>query len=339
MNGDIPEPDRLAEAPHPRETAVLHGQEAAEAAFLAAVRDGRLPHGWMITGPKGVGKATLAWRIARHMLAGGRGDSLTMDPGDPVFRQVAALAAPGLWLCRRPWDEKGKRLRTQITIDEARGLKAFFQMSATEGGWRVAIVDAADEMNPSAANALLKILEEPPERALLLLVCHQPARLLPTIRSRCRVLRCAPLGPADLAQATAAAGYPVEEEADALAALAGGSAGEAVRLVLEDGLAVWDEVAELIAAAPGMDRRRLIALAESCAGRDAGERYDTVLRLVQLALGRMARAAAGAALAPAGAAEARLLARVSRGRGTGATLGRAWRAAVGADGTCARGQP
>jgi DNA polymerase III subunit delta' len=122
-------------------------------------------------------------------------------------------------------------------------------MSAAEGGWRVAIVDAADEMNASAANALLKILEEPPERALLLLVCHQPARLLPTIRSRCRVLRCAPLGPWDLARATAAAGYPVEEEAEALAALAGGSAGEAVRLVLEDGLAVWAEVAELIAAA------------------------------------------------------------------------------------------
>jgi DNA polymerase-3 subunit delta' len=317
---DIPEPDRLAEAPHPRETAVLFGQEAAEAAFLAAARDGRVPHGWMITGPRGVGKATLAWRIARYMLAGGRGDSLAMDLGNPVFRQVAALAAPGLWLCRRPWDEKGKRLRTQITIDEARGLKAFFQMSAAEGGWRVAIVDAADELNPSAANAILKILEEPPARALLLLVCHQPARLLPTIRSRCRVLRCAPLGPDDLARATAAAGYPVEEEAGALAALAGGSAGEAVRLIAEDGLAVWDEVAGLIASAPGMNRPRLIALAESCAGREAEERYATLLRLTQVALGRMAQAAAGAAVTPAGAVEARLLARVAGDAGRA----RAW---------------
>lgn len=129
-----------------------------------------------------------------------------MAPDHPVFRRTAALAEPRLFLARRPWDDKAKRLKTAITVEETRALKAFFQMSAAGGGWRVAIVDAADEMNPAAANALLKTLEEPPERALILLVCHQPARLLPTIRSRCRVLRCASLGAEDLASALAATG-------------------------------------------------------------------------------------------------------------------------------------
>ena len=132
--GQIPEPDRRAGAPHPRETSVLYGQQAAEERFLAALAAGRLHHAWLITGPPGIGKATLAWRIARHLVAGGSGGTLDMDPADPVFRRVAALAAPGVHLCRRPWDEKTERLRTAITVDEMRALKGFFQLSAIEGG-------------------------------------------------------------------------------------------------------------------------------------------------------------------------------------------------------------
>lgn len=300
------EPDRLRGAPHPRETATLRGQGAAEARFLDALGTGRPPHGWMITGPRGVGKATLAWHIARHLVAGGRGDTLRMDPAEPVFRRVAALAAPEVFLCRRPWDEKTQRLRTRITVDEARALKSFFQLSATDGGWRVAIVDSADEMNEAAANALLKILEEPPPRAALLLVCDQPARLLPTLRSRCRELRCAPLAPDDLAAALRDAGADAGAVApDTLATLAGGSVGAAFRLIELEGVALHDQIATLLARAPGLDENRAIALADSCAGRDAEARYDLVLDLLTLALSRLALVSAGArpkAVSPAEAA-------------------------------------
>ena len=201
-----PEPDRVEGAPHPRATPRLIGQESAEADFLAAFSADRLHHGWLITGPQGLGKATLAWRIARFLLATPEAaddglfgappppESLDIPVDHPVARRVLALSDPGLKLVRRGWDEKAKRLKTVITVDEIRDLKQFFALSSADGGRRVVIVDSADEMNPNAANALLKLLEEPPARTTLLLISHQPSRLLPTIRSRCRELRLAPLG-------------------------------------------------------------------------------------------------------------------------------------------------
>ena len=314
LEPELEEPDRRPGAPHPRETAVLFGQEAAERRFLDALAAGRLPHGWLITGPEGVGKATLAWRIARHLLAGGRGDSLDMAPSERVFRQVAQLSAPQLILCRRPWDDKTKRLRTAITVDEIRALKSFFQMSAPDGGWRVAIVDAADDLTVSAANALLKILEEPPERAVLLLISRQPARLLPTIRSRCRELRCLALAPDALAAALQAAGHPLSEaEAPALAALAGGSPGRALDRIAGGGVALYDEILQLIRLAPPVDRRRATALADACSGRDSAARFALTLDLLRLALSRLSLAAAGSPVGPVSEAEAALIDRLGQG--------------------------
>ena len=308
----IPEADRAAGAPHPRETATLFGQDAAETRFLETLSGGRLPHGWMISGPRGVGKATLAWRIARRLLAGGGAAELQVEPTDPVFQNVAALASPQVFLCRRRWDDKTKRLRTTIGVDEVRALKTFFQMSATDGGWRVAIVDAADELTVPAANALLKILEEPPERAVLLLVCHQPSRLLPTIRSRCRVLRCAPLEPADLIAALEAAGADHAAVPPAtLAALADGSAGAALRLIAQDGVALYTSILEAIGRAPPVDRRRALDLANACAGRGAENRFDLTLDLIRLALGRLALSGAGGGVTPITAGETGMMARLA----------------------------
>lgn len=310
---DVEEPDRRPGAPHPRETSVLFGQGPAERGFLDALAAGRLSHGWLITGPEGVGKATLAWRIARHLLAGGQGDSLEMAPSERVFRQVAQLSAPQLLLCRRPWDDKTKRLRTAITVDEIRALKSFFQMSAPDGGWRVAIVDAADDLTVSSANALLKILEEPPERAALLLVSNQPTRLLPTIRSRCRQLRCLPLAPEALAAALQAAGHPVSDaELPVLAVLSGGSPGAALDLAAAGGVALYDDILQLIRTAPPLDRRRLVALADACSGRDSGARFALTLDLLRLAVSRLALAAAGSAIDPVSEAEAALRERLGQ---------------------------
>lgn len=302
MSGDIPEADRVEGAPHPRETLHLFGHSAAEAEFLSAFATGRLHHGWMITGPRGVGKATLAWRIARFLLATPEDDgglfgappvpeTLDIPPDDPVARRVAALSDPRLFLLRRPWDEKAARLRQEITVEEVRRMKSFFSLSAADGGRRVAIIDAVDDMNPSAANALLKLLEEPPAGVTLLLVSHQPFRLLPTIRSRCRELRLAPLPPEPLAQALEQAGGTVgDQDAQALAELAAGSVGEAFRMTNLDGLKTYQDLIALLATLPRMDRPRALALADTATGKGSEPRFDLILTLIDLFLARVARA-------------------------------------------------
>ena len=184
MSDDTPSPDQVPGAPHPRETARLFGQDAAEHAFLTAYNSDRLHHGWLLTGPRGVGKATLAWRIARFLLATPPADdgglfgappppaTLEIDPDHPVSHRMQAGAEPGLAVVTRSPNDQG-RLRGEIVVEDIRKLGKFFGLSSADGGRRVVIVDSADEMNISAANALLKMLEEPPARTTLLLVSHQ----------------------------------------------------------------------------------------------------------------------------------------------------------------------
>lgn len=320
---DIPEPDRIEGAPHPRETAHLFGHDAPEADFLAAFNTGRLHHGWMITGPRGVGKATLAWRLARFLLAtpddyGGmfappKPDSLDIPEDHPAARRMRALAEPRLFLLRRPWDEKTSRLRQEITVDEVRRMKQFFSLSAADGGRRAAIIDAADDLNTSAANALLKLLEEPPANVTLFLVSHQPFKLLPTIRSRCRELRLSPLAPTPLADALTQAGAALEpDEAQALAQLAGGSVGEAFRLTNLSGLALYQTIVTLLSALPRLDRPRLLALADAGAQRGGEAQFDLILTLLDLFLARIARAGATRTLPPEAAkGEADLITRLA----------------------------
>ncbi len=306
MTDDIPEADRAGDAPHPRHTARLFGQEAAQSAFLDAWNGGRVHHGWLLTGPRGVGKATFAWRIARFLLTDPPRPASDLDPqsGHPILPQVAALSAPGLMLLRRPWDDKRRVLATQITVDEVRRLGAFFGLSA--GGRRVVIVDAADDLNPSAANAILKLLEEPPARTTLLLVAHRPARLLPTIRSRCRVLRLGPLPPDGLAEAVAQAGGTPDPGQDALAE---GSVGAALSLA-EGGAEAYGALLDLFDRSP-MDRARARKLADGCAGRAGAERLGQVLDAVDRLLHRTARAGLLGPPADATGPEASLLARLA----------------------------
>src|ERR1700758_5051079 len=176
----------------PRENPVLLGHAQAERELRRLVEAGRLPHAILLSGPRGIGKATLAFRLARFLLAtnGERGGSaqigLAIDPESGVFRRVAAGGHADLLTGERAYDARRRRLRSEIVVEDAREITSFFRLTAAEEGWRIVVVDGAEEMNRSAANALLKVLEEPPRRALLLLVSHSPGRLLPTIRSRCR---------------------------------------------------------------------------------------------------------------------------------------------------------
>ncbi|MDP5306478.1 DNA polymerase III subunit delta' [Paracoccus spongiarum] len=310
--GDIPEPDRVPGAPHPRLTRRVIGQDSAIRDFVAAARGQRMHHAWLLTGPRGVGKATLAWSLARWLLAGADSDDLSVPEGDPAARRIAALSEPRVQLVRRPWDDKAGRLSAQITVDEIRRLLSFFHLSSAEGGRRIAIIDAADEMNTAAANALLKVLEEPPADALILMIAHQPARLLPTIRSRCRTLRLAPLSPGQMTQALADQG--VDAEAEALAALSDGSVGEALRLAGQDGLARYQQIVDLFAGLPRMDRLAAARLADTAAGRATaeGDPFDLAVTLMDRFLTRMARAGLmGAPLPQAARGEGALMARLS----------------------------
>src|SRR5258708_13384299 len=260
-----------------RGTAALCGHRAAEAALLSAYRSGRIPHAWLIGGAAGIGKATLAYRMARFVLAHRnplapdvqRAETLSVDPSDPVARHVAAGAHGGLLTLERTLNDKGV-MRTVITVDETRETISFFGSTAAVDGWRVCIVDTVDELNPNAANALLKILEEPPRQSLFLLASHAPARVLPTILSRCRKLLLRPLATEDVIHAAAeAASLAIDDPALSVAAgAAEGSVARALTLMGGDALKLQQRTAALLATLPRVDPRELHALVDALGASD-----------------------------------------------------------------------
>jgi DNA polymerase-3 subunit delta' len=295
----------------PRANPSLIGQEAAEQALLRSHQSGRLAHAWLLTGPMGVGKATLAYRFARFLLAGASdfatdglfeaqpSPNLELDQHHPVFRRVASGGHADLRVLARGINPKTGKLRSEIVVEDVREAIAFLRLTPSEGGWRVVIADGAEDMNRNAQNALLKVLEEPPPRAILLLVSHAPGRLLPTIRSRCRRLDLRPL-PASAITGLIAERVPSLAEADrALAVgLAEGSIGRALGLLAAGGIELYRDLVSLLLGLPGLEAGALHRQAERL-GRSGGE--DTYRLAGELLLGwltRMIKLAATGAEAP-----------------------------------------
>lgn len=244
----------------PQSSSFLTGHSAAEAAFLESWNSGQSPHALLITGPRGIGKATLAYRIARFVLAEGNADSggmffdaakpdsLQLSDSHPVFRQVAVGSHPDLMVVERLRDEKTDKLKTNISVDQVRGVSGFLHLTSSAGGWRVVLIDSVDDMNPNAANALLKGLEEPPARTMMLLVSHAPGRLLPTIRSRCRKLTLEPLDERAMAEVMGRLGVAADPQTVArLSAMAEGSPGRGLELMAGGGMELYAEIMHLVA--------------------------------------------------------------------------------------------
>jgi DNA polymerase-3 subunit delta' len=304
-----PEADRLEGFPHPRHTQTLYGHDAVERSLAEAFASGQMHHGWLICGGEGVGKATLAYRLARHILAEAHerdpsAQTLATPEDATATRQVRALSHPGLLVLRRTWDNKSKRFTASIAVDEVRRLRNFLGLSAGGNAWRAVVVDTADDLNPSAANAILKSLEEPPPRTLFLLLAAEPGALLPTIRSRCRTLTLAPLGSEPLRQAVRQAlaassdeitdGLPAPSEWAILERLAEGSVRRLLALRAGGGIALYKRVTDLVAALPNMDWGAVHALSDELGGTAAEQRFELFFELLLALLARLLRARAGA---------------------------------------------
>jgi DNA polymerase-3 subunit delta' len=265
----------------PRGNQVFAGHEGAVASLFSAAKSGRLHHGWLLAGPPGIGKATLAFRFARWLLTGGTELDLSVDPANRAAQRIAAGTHPDLFTVERRINTKTDKLQTEIVIATIQEAVKFMRLTPAEGGWRVVIVDGAEDLNPNAANALLKMLEEPPARAILLLTTAAPGRLLPTIRSRCRALPMAPLADADMANLLAQ--YAPELDGAArkkLIGLAEGSIGAALTLAAEGGIAIAGLVEEVLAApvTPARAQNIAEAVTRTAEGQDKFETFFTLLR-------------------------------------------------------------
>jgi DNA polymerase-3 subunit delta' len=283
-----PEADRLEGFPHPRETQNLFGHENVEQQLARAFAGERMHHGLLLAGPKGIGKATLAYRLARHALARPserQSGTLQVAAESAAARQVIAQSHPGLLVLRRTYDPKSKRFAAFIPVDEVRRLRTFLGHTAEENAWRVVIVDSADELNLAAANALLKSLEEPPPRALFILICAEPSRLLATIRSRCLRIAVEPLADAPLRKATvqalSAAGMEAPEDAawSRLSPVSQGSVRRALQLVASGGVEIWEKTEAMFASLPSLDWQAAHALTDSMSSPAQDQRFETFYSL------------------------------------------------------------
>jgi DNA polymerase-3 subunit delta' len=284
------EPDQLEGVLHPREQFSFFGHREGEGAFLEGLISGRLHHAWLIGGPQGIGKATLAYRVARTVLDPRRSRDLEVrnldaSPDSAVARQVAAMSHPNLAILRRAPATDKKAASTTIPVDAVRKALNMFGSTAADGGYRVCIVDSAEDLTISSANALLKVIEEPPPRSLFLIVSHAPQRVLPTIRSRCRRLLLRPLEDEDIRAAIASLGSPWSDVprdiVDQALRYGEGSVRRTLELLDAEKVSFVEQVTKLLEGLPKVDTKQVFSLAEALSRRDADDSYELALETVQ----------------------------------------------------------
>ncbi|MFK0165544.1 DNA polymerase III subunit delta' [Rhizobium sp. NPDC090279] len=257
----------------PQDNVKLFGHEEAEAFLAQSYRSGKGHHAMLIEGPEGIGKATLAFRFANHVLSHPDPASAPESIGDPdpasvVSRQISGGASHNLLHLSRPVDDKTGKVKSAITVDEVRRAGKFFSQTSGTGNWRIVVIDPADDLNRSAANAILKILEEPPKRALFLVLSHAPGRLLPTIRSRCLPLKLAPLGDDALRMALENLGVPAGKGSELLST-AKGSVSEALKLLNYGGGEIIEAYRQVLSADGPAARKAMHRLADALSGKDS----------------------------------------------------------------------
>ncbi|WP_117191141.1 DNA polymerase III subunit delta' [Rhizobium terrae] len=277
----------------------LYGHRAAEEFLARSYRSGKGHHAILIEGPEGIGKATLAFRFANHVLT--HPDPATApehladpDLNLPVSRQIASGASHNLLHLTRPVDEKTGKAKTAITVDEVRRAGHFFSQTSGTGNWRIVIIDPADDLNRNAANAILKILEEPPRRALFLVLSHAPGKLLPTIRSRCQPLKLSPLDDEDLSRALAGLGTPLDggRTQETVLAMSKGSVAQALKLLNYGGTEIIAAFDDVMAAEGPAARKAMHRLADVLSGKESEVIFGFFLEHLSDHLVARARAAA-----------------------------------------------
>lgn len=284
----------------PRNNPDLLGHEEIEKSLLADYNAGRLPHAIVLSGPSGIGKATLAFRLARFLFSQGasegglfggddaKPDTMYVAPDNPVFRRVASGGHADLEVIEREMDEKKGKLKRDIAVDTVREVKDMLHQKAAEGGWRVVIVDSAEYLNHHGQNALLKILEEPPSKSLLILTTSQPGAFLPTIRSRCRMIQMEPLKTATVAALLEKFAPTIGDgEKEAISRYAEGSIGRALQFYADGGMELYRDLLSILSEIPAIDLVKLQDMAEKV-GRSE-EAYDTAREILTNWCSRIAR--------------------------------------------------
>jgi len=273
---------------HPRRRTRLIGHETAEQQLLRSYRSGRMHHAWLFAGPRGIGKATLAYRLARFILDHPDPrqvqdySTLYVPPEAGVARRIVSRGHPDLLVLERQFDPKRERLKSEIVIEDAREASAFFARTAGEGGWRICIVDSADDLNSASANALLKILEEPPARCLFLLISHRPGALLSTIRSRSLRIDLRPLtGEETLAVIKDVSGEGADtNELERAAILSAASPGRALEFLANKGAEIFESFRTAISERGSLQPAEQFRLADRFAGRDGAQDFDVFCELL-----------------------------------------------------------